>query len=155
MAERKSVRGRIAAPLMILTVAACATSGERAGSQGPSEAETATLDMMLGGGRAADEETVAAVEASGPLGSRANPVRAHMSQGQRAYMRSLRCPDGSVPRFQRDGSAGGSPYGGITDVYSWSCPGGEEGSVYIDMYHPGHVERRAPEGQALRSVNEA
>ena len=140
------------AMIAIGLLAACATGDEA--EPAPGSDDGAVLSMMLGGGEAADPETIAAVEARGPLGSRENPVRAAGPTGQRAYMRSLRCPDASVPEFGRNGSDGRSPYGAIVDVYGWSCPGGEEGVVYIDMYHPDHVERRAPEGQALRSVNE-
>ncbi|WP_051882305.1 hypothetical protein [Parvularcula oceani] len=139
---------------MALTALASCASGERSLEAGPAEEESAVLTMMMMGGAKASDAQVAAIEARGPLGSLANPVRAHMPQGQRSYMRSLRCPGGAAPESSRIGAAGPSPYGGITDVYEWSCPGGAEGEVHIDMYHPDHVETRAPDGQALHSRNE-
>lgn len=74
-----------------------------------------------------------------PFGSAQNPVRADGPQGQRAYLRRLRCADGAPPRFQRGGSTGIGPYGTMLDVYSVQCGDAAAVPVYMDMYHE-HVE---------------
>ena len=145
-------RAIVAAAALAAGCASTEAPDEKAGSE---PVDLSGLAMILGRSAKATDETIAAVEAAGPLGSEANPVRADMPPGQRAYMARLRCLDGAVPDSSRAGSAGGSPYGGVLDIYQWSCPDGASGSVYIDMYHPGHVERRAPDGSPLRSANGA
>ena len=95
---------------------------------------------------------VSAVEAKAAaaghaLGSRANPVRASMPPGQRAYLDRLRCSDGGAPQYHRGGSVGDGPYGKIMDVYELKCLSGQPAtaSVYMDMYH-NHVEDRPVPG---------
>jgi hypothetical protein len=81
-----------------------------------------------------------------PLGSAENPVRAHMPEGERAYLERLRCADGSRPAFERHGSAGQlSPYDTVMDIYGVTC-GIQRATVFIDMYHPNHVEVAAVPG---------
>jgi len=103
---------------------------------GESEVRGAALDSAL--------ERAAAY----PLGSMRNPIRAQMAQGQRAYLDRLRCANGARPNYDRAGSMGDGPYGNIVDLYNLSCgaDGGETASVYMDMYHRGHVESRAIDG---------
>jgi hypothetical protein len=83
-----------------------------------------------------------------PLGSRENPVRASMPPGQHAYLRRLRCGDGRAPQFSRVGSYGVGVYGNIIDGYRVSCGDAAPGNVevFMDMYHPGHVEERPVPG---------
>ncbi len=83
-----------------------------------------------------------------PLGSTDNPVRVHMPQGQRAYLSKLRCSDGNAPKFHREGSTGMSPFGNIMDVYRVVCQNAqpEITSIYFDMYHPKHKEKRPVDG---------
>ena len=83
-----------------------------------------------------------------PLGSRDNPVRAHMPPGQRAYLARLRCGDGRPPEFGRIGNYGVGVYGNIIDGYRVSCGAAAPGQVevFMDMYHPGHVEDRPVPG---------
>ena len=145
------MNGRLFIAAAAIGLLACATTPQQDAAD---DDAMAGLAMMLGGGAVADDAKVAEVEAAGPLGSEENPVRAHMPRGERAYMASLRCLNGEVPTSERAGSAGRSPYGGVLDIYAWSCPGGEEGVVFIDMYHPDHVETRPPGGQALRHESE-
>lgn len=82
------------------------------------------------------------------LGTQKNPVRAEMPLGERAYLARLRCGDGKAPVFERMGSFGSGPYGNILDGYTVTCgqatPGNQQ--VFMDMYHPGHVEDRAVAG---------
>jgi hypothetical protein len=86
-----------------------------------------------------------------PLGEKANPVRADRPPGQRAYLARLRCPDGSVPvGIERVGSFGPGPYTSIVDGYRLVCDGRER-RIFMDMYHPGYVERRPVPG--LRFTN--
>ena len=88
-----------------------------------------------------------AAAAGHPLGSRENPVRANMPDGQRAYLNRLRCSDGGAPQYDRGGSVGDGPYGKIMDVYELKCLDGQPvtASVYMDMYHD-HVEDRPVPG---------
>jgi hypothetical protein len=84
-----------------------------------------------------------------PLGSRLNPVRTDPASGPDGYLRRLRCTDGKRPRFQRVFSAGMGPFGRIMDEYKLACAGTSE-SVYLDMYHRGHVEGRPIPGYSIR-----
>jgi hypothetical protein len=108
-------------------------------------------EMITTGGRVSGpelRERVAAAQAY-PLGSRRNPVRAAGPGGQHAYLARLRCPDGPRPAYRRVGSFGSGPYESIIDGYAVLCPGMPEGLLYMDMYHPEHVESEAPPGFRL------
>lgn len=96
-----------------------------------------------GGGAATGQAPEAQMTA--PLGSRENPVRCDMPDGERAYLERLRCPDGSPPRFERFGSVGVGPHGNILDGYLVHC-GEDETTVFMDMYHPGYIENEPVEG---------
>ena len=86
-----------------------------------------------------------------PLGSRDNPVRAHMPPGQHAYLRRLRCSDGRAPEFERMGNYGMGVYGNIIDGYRVDCGAAAPGrvEVFMDMYHRGYVESRPIPGFAI------
>jgi hypothetical protein len=86
---------------------------------------------------------------SGPLGSRTNPVRCDGVPGELAYLGRLKCSNGGATEFSRQGSVGFGPYGGIVDEYVTVCGLGFR-SVFLDMYHPKYVERRAAEGFSLK-----
>jgi len=105
-------------------------------------------DDPFGGVSDVTSARIASALAANPLGSAENPVRANMPPGQVAYLRRLRCADSQAPSFVRQGSMGLGPYGRILDAYELTCAGSSPGSavVYIDMYHPNHVETRAPAG---------
>jgi hypothetical protein len=93
-------------------------------------------------------DRIAADVADEPLGSMANPVRANMPSGQRAYLARLRCANHQAPTFERRGSMGMGPYGMIVDAYNVTCASSSPASsvIYLDMYHPTHVETGAPAG---------
>lgn len=93
------------------------------------------------------EKAIVAAERS-PLGSADNPVRVTMPEGERAYLKSLRCSDGAAPAFQRQGSAGSGPFGNIMDIYQLTCAGGAPttAEVFMDMYHGGFAEPRPVAG---------
>lgn len=104
-------------------------------------------DMMLelGGGLRGEELEKAIAEAeTHPLGSKDNPVRENQPQGQRAYLRRLRCEDGSAPSFDRAGNVGEGVFGFIVDLYKVTCTGKPAIDVYIDMYHDGPEKRPVP-----------
>lgn len=81
-------------------------------------------------------DAVARAERS-PLGSKDNPVRENMPQGERAYLARLRCPDGKAPEAERKGNVGVGVYGNIVDLFEVSCRGAKRVQVYMDMYHDG------------------
>jgi hypothetical protein len=83
---------------------------------------------------------------SGALGTEANPVRCEDPKGERQYLSRLRCADGKRPAFSRIGSFGVGPYGNILDWYRVKCEGGDEVTVFMDMYHEGYVEKEAVPG---------
>lgn len=85
---------------------------------------------------------------SGGLGSEANPVRADMPPGERAYLERLRCSDGQPPKFSRLGSMGIQHSSHVIDGYEVRCASGQPAArtIYMDMYHSGHVETQAVEG---------
>lgn len=99
-----------------------------------------------GGGKTGGKlEKAIAKAAAHPLGSRDNPVRANLPDGQRAYLSRLRCADGQAPEFHRAGNIGPGIYGYIVDDYKVSCAGAATVSVIIDMYHV-HVEQQPVPG---------
>ena len=85
---------------------------------------------------------------SAPLGERSNPVRANNPTGQRDYLMRLRCPGGDAPRFERAGSFGPGPYGGVIDMYDVACASGKAFGIFMDMYHR-HREMQAVPGLQL------
>jgi hypothetical protein len=110
-------------------------------------------DMLAGRSAMKGKKLERAIEkaAKHPLGSAENPVRAHMPQGQRAYLAKLRCADGKAPTYFREGNFGIGVYRNIVDGYRVTCDGSEPASslVYMDMYHAGHVENAAVPGFTL------
>jgi len=88
---------------------------------------------------------------TGELGSLANPVLADMPPGQQAYLRRLRCADGSTPDFSRNGSVEIIHGRHVIDAFSVRCAGKAAQVVHIDMYHPGHVETTPPAGFTILS----
>lgn len=86
-----------------------------------------------------------------PLGSQRNPVRVSGARGEHIYLGRLKCSSGDTPAFYRMGSVGVSPFGNIADLYSVTCEGAEPvlTQVYMDMYHPGHIEDRPVAGFAI------
>jgi hypothetical protein len=106
------------------------------------------FDMLTGALRTVSPDW-ASIEAQ-PLGSKGNPVRSFMPAGEHAYLGRLQCPDGSTPAFRRQGSFGVGPYTTIIDGYEVSC-GGKSVVLYLDMYHPAYIERRAVPGFTIRS----
>jgi hypothetical protein len=110
-----------------------------------------SLDRALAGqsqtsGSKLDRAIAAA--AKHPFGSKLNPVRASMPQGQHAYLRRLRCSDGQAPQFDRIGNYGLGVYGNIIDGYAVDCGSAAPGKVeiFMDMYHAGYVETRPVPG---------
>ncbi|HEY0043772.1 MAG TPA: hypothetical protein VGB62_04400 [Allosphingosinicella sp.] len=105
-------------------------------------------DMMrsFGGGGLTGKKLDKAIAkaAAHPLGSKLNPVRENMPQGQIAYLRRLRCADGTPPAFTRRGSMGVGVFGNIVDAYSVTCPGKPTQDIHIDMYHDGPETRPVP-----------
>lgn len=116
--------------------------------------EDAGIEALLLGKAPRDQLTPeeAARIAQSPLGSANNPVRTEGPPGQRAYLMRLRCSDGRAPKFEREGSAGLSPHGSMMDVYRVVCESTSEShAIYMDMYHPGHVESRAVAGFSIET----
>lgn len=122
----------------------------------PAQADRA-LDRMLSGESALQGKKLKKAIAKAdqhPLGSKANPVRTTMPQGQRLYLSRLRCSDGQAPQFYRAGNVGPGPFGNIVDLYKVTCPGAEPAAsdIHMDMYHGGFIESRTVPG--FRSESE-
>jgi len=84
---------------------------------------------------------------SHPLGTKENPVRVQGVEGEYRYLARLRCPEGKPPVVDRIGSSGDmSPYGSIMDMYNAVCDAPPTRVIFVDMYHPGHVESAAVPG---------
>src|SRR5688500_8399906 len=105
---RKARKGEenMSLKLLIALALVCVVTIPAAAQKVPNEGR----DMMrqLGGGGLSGKKlakAIARAEAS-PLGSKANPIRENMPQGQLAYLRRLRCPDGTKPAFDRQGNVG-------------------------------------------------
>lgn len=137
----------------VLGLSACASSGSVSAPRvaGLSAAEARGLETMLRGESRVSGDAlarpVAAADAR-PLGSKENPVRASRPEGQRAYLARLRCGDGRAPKYSRNGSYGVGVFGNIIDGYAVDCGSAAPGrtEVFMDMYHPSHVETRAAPG---------
>ena len=132
--------------MLSATLSSCATKADP--DPAPTASEDQILGIMFGGSRDANQLD-AQIEAASAfeLGSERNPVRADMPAGQRQYLARLKCADGSTPDAERVGSFGSGPYGTIIDGYSLTCAGvTRDDLVYMDMYHPGHVEAEAVAG---------
>ena len=128
---------------VLLALASAAFAGAHVGSSG------APSPWQEQGGKQKDEGKGAeepGKKVSGALGTETNPVRCENPKGERQYLSRLRCPDGKPPGFSRIGSFGVGPYGNIIDGYRVTCAGGEEGRVFMDMYHEGYVEKEAVPG---------
>lgn len=133
---------------MMRTMAMIAASAALAACTTSPTADDGDLLGFMDGSDPAEAARIAQRVSIHPLGSDKNPVRADMPRGQRAYLARLRCQDGTAPAFERVGSMGMSPYGGVVDGYEVICAGGKPQTalIHIDMYHPGHVEQNAPPG---------
>lgn len=109
------------------------------------------LERMLSGGPMLDEpelgKRIAEAEKH-PLGTKDNPVRVAMPQGERAYLANLRCSDGKAPSFFRTGNLGPGVYMSTIDDYVVDCGSAAPGQVHVvmDMYFPGHNESRPVPG---------
>lgn len=125
------------------------------GAQGTNSKALDLVDLMGMAGvefpKGADLERMIREAEAHPLGSRMNPVRTEPT-AQHAYLKRLRCSNGSRPAFKRVFAAGLGPFGRTMDEYVLSCDGKTE-KVYVDMYHRGYVESRPIPGYTIRKPN--
>ena len=130
--------------LLVVLALGCAAAVPAAAQQRPNEARDMMRELgmkMMSPKKLA--KAIARAERS-PLGSKANPVRENMPQGQVAYLRRLRCADGQPPAFVRKGNVGRGVYGTIVDHYVLTCSGAAPVDAYMDMYHDGPEHRPLP-----------
>jgi hypothetical protein len=132
----------------VFTLTACATTAPR---------EDNYLQAMMAGVSplgAAKVSQIAANASKFPLGSRQNPVRAAMPEGQRAYLGQLRCADGKPPVIVGRSNIGPGIYDSIVDAYDVDCgvsaPGKQ--TIYMDMYHRGYVESQPVAGFTIGNI---
>lgn len=129
--------------------AASAAAGDNLGKR---TARPETAFAGIGSGLS-DSALDAAVQAASafPLGSLENPVRVGGPEGEQAYVQSLRCADGKVPRAAAASPGGTGGFGTVTDLVVLDCSPAAPGRVdlRLDLYHEGHVEDRAPAGFTL------
>lgn len=141
--KARSGTRKAAAVILAVLVSGCATMVDTQRSSS-NDLDGMLAMMMRGESQMKGSELEAAIEAASayPLGSRENPVRAHMPPGQRDYLGRLRCSDSSRPNFSRSGNLGPGVYGNIVDLYIVTCPSGEpeRAEIVMDMYHAGHSE---------------
>lgn len=139
------MKSAIPTALVALCLAGCASAG--LSSDEPDD----VFSDVFNGVPKERSDRIAATLAGRPLGDARNPVRVSMPVGERAYLSRLRCANGAAPDFQRQGSTGIGPYGQVLDVYDVRCSGSEPANslVYMDMYHPTHIETAAPPGFTL------
>jgi hypothetical protein len=127
---------RVLLAAAVVSLAGCASSSDRA------------LDDMLMG--VAPRRNLSATElasiTSHPLGTAKNPVKVQGVEGEYRYLARLRCPEDKPPVVERLGSGDLSPYGSIMDIYEAACDAPPAFTIYVDMYHPGHVEQAAVPG---------
>jgi hypothetical protein len=136
--------------LTVLALGCAAAALPAAAQQRPNEARDMMREMGLKGMSAKKLAKAIAKAEAHPLGSKSNPIRENMPQGQLAYLRRLRCSGGEAPGFERKGSVGMGVYGNIVDLYAVTCPGAAPVEIYMDMYHDG-PENRPVAGFTLES----
>jgi len=138
------IRNRLARGAMLAALVLCAAAPGTAAAGDP------IADMLAGKSATKGKKLDKAIEKAEahPLGSQENPVRVEMPQGQFAYLSTLRCADGQPPQFNRIGNYGIGVFGNIIDGYDVRCEGSEPAktTVFMDMYHAGHVETRPVPG---------
>jgi hypothetical protein len=130
--------------LLIVLALGCAAAVPAAAQNRPNEARETMRRMgmkLMSPKKLA--KAIARAEKS-PLGSKANPVRVNMPEGQIAYLRRLRCADGRAPAFVRQGNVGPGVYRTIVDRYTVTCPDAAPVDAYMDMYHDGPEDRPLP-----------
>ena len=144
--------------LTALTASACTQTGQDAPPSASASAvapqtsgSIQVYDLMAPGNRRTVSPNWAVITAQ-PLGSKENPVRTFMPQGQQAYLMRLVCPDGSTPSFRRIGNFGAGVYTTIIDGYDVRC-GSAAQTIYLDMYHPNYMEQRAVSGFTIRPAS--
>jgi hypothetical protein len=130
--------------LIVLALGCAAVTLPASAQQRPNEGRDMMRAMGLKGMSGKKLAKAIAKAERNPLGSKANPVRENMPEGQLAYLSRLRCADGKAPAFDRAGSVGTGVYGNIVDLYSVTCPGAAPTDVYMDMYHDGPENRPLP-----------
>jgi hypothetical protein len=82
-----------------------------------------------------------------PLGSAANPVRAHTFLGEIEYLARLRCPDGTRPHTQRLRPPRVEAHGHRLVGYRVRCIYlNTEVQVFLDSFHPDYAETEAVGG---------
>jgi hypothetical protein len=93
----------------------------------------------------------AAPPAEPPLGSSLNPVRAATFLGEFEYLTRLQCPDGTRPHVKRlPTPRTKGPSGRMVNGYLVRCIYlNREARIYLDPYHPTHVEREPVPGFAF------
>ncbi len=128
-----------------LAIAALCAAGGAAAQQW-----TGSIDIETRQGKTAVTPDWRAINAQ-KLGSLGNPVRAYKREGQEAYLKRLMCEGGATPAFGRLPTTWAGPYTTRIDGYELKCPD-DMAVVFMDMYHPGYVERRPVPGFQIRGA---
>lgn len=90
---------------------------------------------------------LALVSQDAKVGSFENPVLCDGVKGEHWYLSRLRTPDGKRLKWSRQGSFGqNKKHPHILDGYT---VGDGDRTVFIDLYHPGVIDNRAPKGLRL------
>ncbi len=144
---------RIGLAAIILLLSGCTSTA-------PRKSDDTFLAAMFAGESPLGEQKVAEIVAAAakyPLGSKENPVRAEMPEGQRAYLASLRCADGKPPQILQRYNIGPGIYASIVDAYPLDCGAAAPGKlvVYMDMYHRGYVETHPVPGFTMATRDTA
>lgn len=130
---------------LIFTLSACASKPAKT-KKDDSDDIAASLSSLFGEPKKVDQKILDKF----PLGSQENPVRVNGPIGQRDYLSRLVCENNeAVSAFNREGSAGVSPFGTIMDIYEVICDtnkGVVKHEVFLDMYHPNYTETRPAAG---------
>ena len=92
----------------------------------------------------------ASFDPEAPLGSAANPVRAHGFRGEFEYFSTLRCPDGTRPHVQGLQHRPPGPQGRGLSVYRARCIYlNAEYEIHFDRFHPQYLETEPVAGFTL------
>ena len=113
----------MASKLFIALALGCAAMLPAAAQERPDEARDMARSMGMEGLSGKKLAKAIAKAERNRLGSKANPVRENMPEGQRAYLARLRCADGGKPASTRRGNVGPGIYGNIIDHYTLTCRG--------------------------------
>jgi len=118
----------------------------------PREESPASQEALRAFGAGSSDDALAAAIAAAdahPLGTLENPIRAEGPEGAYAYLKRLRCGDGSPVSLGVKATGGVDAFGSVTEVHPARCGRAPPISLVFDIYQAENIEGRPPSGFTL------